>query len=171
MNAFCRAYSESESVSLSLFFVPAFVFVTFLCQIRMFPDWCFPQTLSQLPLPSFLICPLFLSVSLVFILYLYHVCRCRCFLVSPEGREACFCVAVFVFFLMCLCLFLLLSLALFAVSVFVIIFDVKWECSQTEPPPRGSRSLAPSAPFLLNIQINFLLSLLFLVKIFLSIFY
>ena len=100
---------------MSLFFVPAFVFVTFLCQIRMFPDWCFPQTLSQLPLPSFLICRLFLSVSLVFILYLYHVCRCRCFLVSPEGREACFCVAVFVFlsdvplsfFVVVLCLYFL----------------------------------------------------------------
>ena len=98
MNAFCRAYSESESVSLSLFFVPAFVFVTFLCQIRMFPDWCFPQTLSQLPLPFFFICPLFLSVSLVLILCLYHVRQCRCFLVSPEGHEACFSVAVFVFF-------------------------------------------------------------------------
>ena len=28
----------SESVSLSLFFVLVFVFVTFLCQMRMFPD-------------------------------------------------------------------------------------------------------------------------------------
>ena len=171
----------NECILLSLFRVRVSVFVFVFCPCLCICYFLMSNknvsrlVLSPDSLPTafafFFICPLFLSVSLVLILCLYHVRQCRCFLVSPEGHEACFSVAVFVFFLMCLCLFLLLSLALFAVSVFVIIFDVKWECSQTGPPPRGSRSLAPSAPFLLNIQINFLLSLLFLVKIFLSIFY
>ena len=108
---------QSQSQCLCLcFFVPAFVFVTFLCQIRMFPDWCFPQTLSQLPLPFFFICPLFLSVSLVLILCLYHVRQCRCFLVSPDGRETCFCVVVFVFFW---CAFVFFVVAVLSLSFFL----------------------------------------------------
>ena len=113
----------SESVSLYLFFVLVFVFVTFLCQTRMFPDWCFPQTLSQLPLP-FLSVP-FPPVSLgvfmfVFDFYsvslsLLSVSLLLGFLRGPRGLLLCCCLGFFsdvplsffvaVFgFICCLCL-------------------------------------------------------------------
>ena len=80
----------------------------------MFPDWCFPQTLSQLPLPFFSSVPCFCRclwfLFCVFIMFVGVVA----FWFPQMAAKLAFVLLCLFFFLMCLCcLLLLLSLSFF----------------------------------------------------------